>query len=364
MQQILETIFINIMILVSFTFIIGQIFENFLLKNSGSTSLTLRTKCLVCFLEALSAIALLHFRFSISKFEIDLRMVPIIQLAMYMGTGPAVVTSILVMIAEIIFYGRNTWTIWVFFGMAMVAIGSGIISDLKLTFSKKCLYIFIYVLLIVNIVTFMALKNMKLFIMVSRYYSITMIISCLFMYIEMIYINKLRDIHKQLKENSIKDYLTGLYNVRFFALMLQDYNKNFKDQKEIFSIIFIDTDHFKDINDNYGHPAGDYIIKQLGMILSANCRKDDVVFRFGGDEFAILLPGCSHDSAVEIAERIRRAVEMHEFILPDGTSIKTTVSIGVATSTDKDMDVGKIINCADAALYKAKSSGKNKVCSI
>lgn len=140
--------------------------------------------------------------------------------------------------------------------------------------------------------------------------------------------------YKQFEEYSTKDYLTGLNNFRQFDLSLNELSKKAMQFHGTLSLIAIDIDYFKRINDTYGHPAGDEVLKQLSEILSKNCRFIDVVSRNGGEEFSILLPECTLQESVSIAERVRLAAKQNPFQLPDGSSIHLTISLGVATYPD------------------------------
>jgi diguanylate cyclase len=161
---------------------------------------------------------------------------------------------------------------------------------------------------------------------------------------------------------SSKDFLTGLNNVRNFdklynACLLEAYGNS-----EDLSVAIIDIDHFKRVNDKYGHQAGDTILRQLGLILQHSCRNFDIVSRNGGEEFSILLKNCPNKVACEIAERIRKRVEAHKFALPDNKQINITVSIGVASYPDTAQDNESLYKNADKALFEAKNCGRNRVC--
>jgi diguanylate cyclase (GGDEF)-like protein len=124
----------------------------------------------------------------------------------------------------------------------------------------------------------------------------------------------------------------------------------------------IDIDHFKNINDQYGHLVGDVILKQVAQIIKKNVRELDLVGRYGGEEFGVLLIETDDSGALYVAERIRAAVAEKEFKAYD-ESLRVTLSIGCSTLSDKARDVASLIETADAALYKAKHEGRNKVMS-
>jgi diguanylate cyclase (GGDEF)-like protein len=127
-----------------------------------------------------------------------------------------------------------------------------------------------------------------------------------------------------------------------------------------FSLLMIDIDHFKLVNDDCGHQVGDRVLVELSGILEEAIRKVDFVGRFGGEEFLLLLPELSHEKALDLAERIRKQVESHTIITQDQV-IKITVSIGVAAYPEHGNDVDALIKASDDAMYKAKANGRNQV---
>ena len=174
-------------------------------------------------------------------------------------------------------------------------------------------------------------------------------------------ISELEEAKQQLKELANKDYLTGLYNRRYFNEIAQDFINVSKREKESFSVIMLDIDKFKNINDTYGHGVGDDVIKILSKILLETTRKSDIVSRFGGEEFALLLPFTDKDSAFIIAEKIRSTVQNKKIIINDGKIIQFTISLGVDLILNTDENIELSLNRADKALYIAKESGRNKV---
>ena len=147
----------------------------------------------------------------------------------------------------------------------------------------------------------------------------------------------------RLEQESTIDFLTGLNNVRQYDNALNESFINVKDKNEHLSILIIDIDFFKKVNDTYGHLAGDSVLQQLGIILSTSCRSFDIVSRIGGEEFSVILPDCPSMQAIEVAERLRIAVEIHEFIIPDETKINITISIGAATYPDNVKDLENLV---------------------
>ena len=164
----------------------------------------------------------------------------------------------------------------------------------------------------------------------------------------------------RLKNLSMRDHLTGLYNRRVFEAMLELEAR--KRTSKPFSMLLIDLDNFKAINDTYGHGAGDEVLNYVAEMLRLNFRKADVPARYGGDEFAVLLPETSMDSAQRVAERFRGHISSRALVFGD-SEIVPTVSVGVAAVSDRaNAQVAHIVEEADRALYRAKAPGKNRVC--
>jgi diguanylate cyclase (GGDEF)-like protein len=129
-------------------------------------------------------------------------------------------------------------------------------------------------------------------------------------------------------------------------------------------VIMIDLDKFKDVNDTYGHDAGDAVLIKLAQILNMTTRAEETIARYGGEEFMLLAPMTTPDELVKAADRIRATIELAEIQIPSGEYLKVTASFGAATMenpTTKD-DAPQLIKAADEALYEAKSSGRNRVC--
>lgn len=157
-----------------------------------------------------------------------------------------------------------------------------------------------------------------------------------------------------------RDTLTQLLNRKFLPVVLNKEISYARKHERHFCILIIDADHFKRINDTYGHESGDVILQQLASLLSNSCRSGDYIFRFGGEEFLMLLVDMTADKAAQLANKLRLAIENEEFRLPRGVSVNMTVSIGLAQYSGHP-DPQVLLNKADAALYQAKGTGRNQV---
>ncbi len=166
---------------------------------------------------------------------------------------------------------------------------------------------------------------------------------------------------KDLKLQASTDPLTQLYNRRYFYQEASHLVANTQQEKIVFSLLAIDIDHFKIINDQHGHPVGDQVLIELAKIMLNNRRSTDLVARFGGEEFMILLPDCNAHEGIHIAEDLRQAVKAAVIYLPDGQSLTFCISIGVAEYNHSMANIDDLISEADQALYQAKHSGRDQV---
>lgn len=165
------------------------------------------------------------------------------------------------------------------------------------------------------------------------------------------------NLFEQIKKQAITDGLTGLYNRRHFDQCLASEAERAIRLNQPFTLITLDLDHLKKINDSYGHFIGDEAIKQIGTILKKNARSIDIASRFGGEEFAVILPGIDIEGGAVAAERMRTAIT--ETSVKDGIVI--TASIGLATFLKHTDSVGELLELADRAMYTAKKNGRNRV---
>ena len=157
-----------------------------------------------------------------------------------------------------------------------------------------------------------------------------------------------------------RDFLTGLYNRRYFYNAVEEYMLKTEESGEKYAVAMIDIDNFKKINDTYGHEVGDKVIIALANILSSSTNPNDIVARFGGEEFCVMLKNINRFSALDIYERIRQNVETYVVEIDRDKTLQFTISMG-ATLHDPAEDIDETLNNADLLLYKAKKNGKNQV---
>lgn len=174
---------------------------------------------------------------------------------------------------------------------------------------------------------------------------------------------ELKDANKQLKEMAFRDGLTGLYNHRYFKkLMAHELNRS-ERYKNSLSFFMLDLDHFKKVNDEFGHPVGDIVLKEVSRTIQNSIRACDVAARYGGEEFIVVLPETGLKEATVVAERLRKTVE-DLTISANHHSINVTISVGLTTyiASKRKKKKSDIISEADNALYHAKKNGRNQIC--
>jgi diguanylate cyclase (GGDEF)-like protein len=172
-------------------------------------------------------------------------------------------------------------------------------------------------------------------------------------------LNKLVDHEERLIHESKTDPLTGLFNSRHFTELCHLEEGRARRHGFPFSVLMLDIDHFKRINDTYGHPIGDEAIRAMARMCQSSLRVHDLAARFGGEEFVLTLPQTDGEGATVVAERLRRKTEALA-IASEGGEVHFTVSIGIATSR-KELQFETVMEGADQALYRAKQSGRNRV---
>ena len=177
---------------------------------------------------------------------------------------------------------------------------------------------------------------------------------------------KLQSEIESLRSLNFVDVATGIYNKRYLQARLEEEFARARRYGSPLASIFIDIDDFKSINDTYGHIVGDRILKEVASVLESQCRSEDVLVRFGGEEFVILMPDTGGPEAVGVAERIRKKVEDHIVFCDGDIRISVSVSLGISALNNGDFeyvsDPEDLICMADRAMYMVKQNGKNNTC--
>jgi two-component system cell cycle response regulator len=168
-------------------------------------------------------------------------------------------------------------------------------------------------------------------------------------------------LYQKVQELSIIDGLTGIWSRRYFLERFREELKRSKQFRHSFAFLMVDIDHFKEYNDRYGHLVGDVILREVARIIKDSLRQIDLICRYGGEEFSIILTETDKTGAMLAAERIRKSVETRHIHAYD-EDLTVTISVGISVFPSQGRDTHKLIDKADQALYQAKQTGRNKVC--
>jgi len=362
---LVKDVFVNTAILISFISLGSIIIRNFKYQGEYMTI----NKIIYGILAGILGCVLMLFCVQVGENTIiDLRCIAIVISLVFEGTIPIFLSGIIISIFRVTYFGLNISSVIGVVSTLVISIGCWLFGRNKIPLWKKWVFSTIYVMVVYSIVLSTALdiesinnnNNHNIQLVFFCLVTVSIISPITYWYVNYCSLNN--RLFRKLKIESCKDFLTGLNNVRQFDSILNKAMKNAYEKKESLSLLMVDIDFFKRVNDTYGHIEGDLVLKQLGKILTENCRIFDEVSRNGGEEFSVLLINCPISQALHIAERIRKNVETHPFILSTGKRIFITVSIGVAAYPDMLKDIEKLMETADTALYAAKDKGRNKVC--
>jgi diguanylate cyclase (GGDEF)-like protein len=166
---------------------------------------------------------------------------------------------------------------------------------------------------------------------------------------------------KRIHELTITDDCTSLYNARHMGFILETEIYRSQRYNYQFSLVFIDLDHFKQVNDTHGHLVGSRLLAEIGNALKAHCRLIDFAFRYGGDEFVILLPQTAKDNALNVARRLHKLIRETVWLDPEGLSIRVTTSLGVASYPTDSRTKEGLLHLADEAMYLVKNTNRDSV---
>lgn len=293
---------------------------------------------------------------------VDYRCIPIIIMGIYCSITAATTTALLIGVFRVFYTGISTTTITAFIVALSMGILCGFIGKLKIKIKAKWILSVFTISIVTGIGFCLVTNDFELIIGILPAYYIGLLIVSIVTYFIKTYNLISNEIYHSIKRGSNIDFLTGLHNVRHFdkSLNISIANANKKDQP--LSLLFIDVDFFKKVNDVYGHLNGDKVLKEISEILIKLSRENDVVTRKGGEEFTVLLSNCSLKEAKQVSERIRSEIENYSFISLNKETIKITVSIGVSAFPETTKNAESLTEQADIALYKAKRDGRNRVC--
>lgn len=351
---------VNSFILISFISVVYQLFT-----NSGlNPTLVIHYRLLSGGIFGLLGITLIIFGVQLpNNIIVDFRNIAIFLSAITGGWVSAATSAFIISAFRLLFYGINSPSIVAVTIIFLLIIIFCLITRLKIKVSLKWLFSIGISEILSSIAFSILIDDAKLLKnTISSYcFGLSFISILLYYYVE--YIEAVTESFRNYKQEAHRDFLTGLNNVRQFDKLFNRIVGNGYAGYDTVSLLYIDIDFFKKVNDTYGHREGDIVLKELGEILTKACRSVDIVSRNGGEEFSVILPNCPTDVAIEIAERIRKKVEATPIALSNQLTINITVSIGIASYPVPVSDFGLLRESADMALYEAKRSGRNKVIS-
>jgi len=347
----------NLAILTSLIFF----YINFAKKVPISKASSVKGKVLLGVLGGLLSNILMLYGMKFGNTIIDLRNIPIVLTSYYGGGLPAIIAMGLVIIGRLSI-GLNTSSYLGVLLIVLTTLASIYISDKRMTKRIKILLSLSVSNFIFSVIISYVFKDIKiLLVLLLAYWSISYLAGFISFYM-VEYLRSSQKLFNQYKSEAVTDGLTGLNNVRKFDEVYNSILKEAETKNESLSLLYIDIDFFKKINDTYGHKEGDLVLKELASLLNKCVRSFDIVSRNGGEEFTVILLDCPANRAKEISETIRKTVETHPFKLSTGKVIHISISIGVACFNQTTTNSASLIEDADKALYQAKRSGRNVVC--
>ncbi|WP_433945625.1 diguanylate cyclase [Paenibacillus sp. SN-8-1] len=311
----------------------------------------------------LFGLLLIHFAFPINSLVVaDFRQLAIIVSVYLGGAVSGFWTMLIIAIYRLIFlHGLSSASI---FG-ALNAVVTFLVAVWLLPSQRKFKLSKGVLVLALSLVTSLATFYFTLhgnIVAVLIPFSLLFTLAGMFTYYLLRYLRRSDDLLRMMKEAAHRDFLTGLHNPRAFKAFFDSKVEASYSEPDVFSLLVIDIDHFKQVNDTYGHSAGDAVLSQLANVLRDTFHPGDYIARKGGEEFVVIVDDCGVDKVWQAAEKLRRNVENQIFVLPEGESICVTISIGASVYPDIDQE--QLFEKADQALYAAKEAGRNQVCLI
>ncbi|MCP1395997.1 MULTISPECIES: GGDEF domain-containing protein [Bacillus cereus group] len=348
----LRDLFVNTTIIISFIFVGGQLLRDKPLKEGFS----FLQKCVIGIFTGILGVLLMHFGVHIEDILLDLRYLAIILAIIVGGPVASSITVTIILITRLIFTEYSLASELACYTILLSGIGVIFIARIQTSITLKLVWLHVYCLSILIVPMYILFNDISVVVL----YLISSITTGYITFVSTNYVLQSNELFQKMKQYATIDALTGLGNVRQFDLEMNRHISNKNMKNDSLCLLLIDIDHFKYVNDTYGHPAGDEALKQVGCILRETSQFPDLAFRKGGEEFALLIPNKGLAYGICMGEQIRTAVESHPFQLLDGTKIKITVSVGVS---EYEGSSEQFIQAADDALYYSKRNGRNKVSS-
>ncbi|MDA1885792.1 GGDEF domain-containing protein [Bacillus cereus group sp. BY105LC] len=348
----LRDLFVNTTIILSFIFIGGQLLRDKPLKEEFS----FWQKCVVGIFTGILSVLLMYFGVHIGDIMLDLRYLAVILAIIIGGPIASSITVTIILITRLFLTDYSLASELACYTIVLIGVGIIFIWRMKASIFIRWIWFNVYSLSILIVPLSMLFKDMS----IVALYLVCSSVAAYITFISANYVLQSNELFQKMKQYATIDALTGLGNVRQFDLEMNHHISNKRTKNDSLCLLFIDIDHFKSVNDTYGHPAGDEVLKQIGSILREVSPFPNLSFRKGGEEFALLIPKKGLAYGMHTGEKIRTAVEKHSFQLLNGTKIKITVSVGVSVY---EQSPEQFIQAADDALYYSKRNGRNQVSS-
>ncbi|RPF53263.1 GGDEF domain-containing protein [Aquisalibacillus elongatus] len=354
----IDDLIINICVLITFIFFWHQLFR--------TNRLTFHSPFWIKLIDGLLAgvLGIILMRYSIYVNDItilDLRHVPIAIVAYYGGLIPPIVGAIIITIGRYMI-DINFSSHVALFMMLIIAVGTGFIAlYVKAVPWKKWLLLLVYAQAIFSIALYIVAPVYSEVISAAILHIVCTLTGGMLAFYFVRYVRRNSELFLKYREYSRLDPLTGLYNVRTFYYYYDKFLRRAREELAPMVLVMLDIDHFKEVNDTYGHMAGDEVLKQLADIMTEEAGPHAKVSRNGGEEFSILYSGQTIKQVEKFSERIRKRVEHTIFTLPHGNKVRITVSIGIANYKSAMEQDHILYNEADQALYRAKDIGRNHI---
>lgn len=357
----MSNFFINILLLISAIFLGGHLSKD----TPFDCSSKVFTKVLLGLGGGILAIGMMIYAINIesTKTLVDLRVIALMLIYYIGGLLPSVITGVIIVLFRTLYFGINQSSIVAGSQILILLMLYSIIGKMKLNMVKKWLTVYLLGMFSIISTYYYLLFNVDHVFKILFAYFIISTIAAILAYYLLKYVKSSNELYRRYKNEATKDFLTGLNNARQFDLIFNKSVANAKEKEEKLSCLMVDIDHFKYVNDTYGHAVGDIVLRELAVILKNTCRVFDAVSRVGGEEFCVLLIDCSKERAIELGKRICDEVKKHEFEIGDGRKIRITVSVGVSAYPELTNNIEALLKQADDSLYKAKQTGRDKVCS-
>ncbi|MFV0466621.1 MAG: GGDEF domain-containing protein [Lachnospiraceae bacterium] len=295
---------------------------------------------------------------------IDLRGLVLITLSSWGGMVPVLITAMIQAALSMALYDLNIVTTHSVIQILLIMI-TFLLTDWRVKSEARRWYIKTFSIIIVTDLTYLLLIEHSIETnIVALQFSLIFLISSELQHTLVRSVREENELFFHYKRNSSEDFLTGLMNRQYFDTALKQSSQKALDSGEPLSCLMADLDYFKQVNDTFGHDAGDLVLKRVSSIMKDVLPKKTSIGRVGGEEFCMLLENCSLNNAYAIALNLNQAIGQLPIEISIGKEIHITISIGVAAYPESTRELNLLKEVADSALYDAKENGRNQVCQL